>query len=98
MVGHVYYNDIYSLSTVAVCIHTYTTLLPNIHTFRGHAWLMPIDMLTDGTKISSYQYFSVEFYLLNLHFFQGQLLNKNFQISDLNILGSRTSSPFHLAQ
>ena len=53
MVRRVYYNDIYSLSTVAVCMHTYTALLPNIHTFRGNAWLLAIDMLTDGTKISS---------------------------------------------
>lgn len=71
MVGRGYYNDIYSLSPVAVCAHT--ALLPYIHTFRGSAWLMPIDMLADGTKISFYQYFPVEFYLLNLHFIQGQL-------------------------
>lgn len=65
------YNDVYSLSPVAVCIHT--ALLPYIHTFRGNAWLMPIGMPTDGTNISFYQYFSVEFYLLNLHFIQAKI-------------------------
>lgn len=65
------YNDIYSLSPVAVCVHT--ALLPYIHTFRGNAWLMPIDMPTDGTKISFYQYFSVNFYLLSLHFIQAKI-------------------------